>query len=131
MRILLDDSLPAELAQTLRNFDVSTVWSERWNRLGNSTLLRVAADARYKVFITSDASIPFQQDVTRFGIAVIVVIAPTSRFDDVRPFVPLIVEAILRIKPGNVISIGPIRRPEQIRDAAAPVLRRRSSAPPG
>ena len=116
MRILLDDSLPAEFAAAFAPLDVSTVWSERWSRLRNSALLRVAADAGYKVLITSDSSIPFRTDVARFGIGVIVVIAPSSRFDDLRPFVPSIVEAIHRIKPGSVTVIGPLRQPDAICD---------------
>ena len=116
MRILLDDSLPAELATAFAPLDVSTVWSERWSRLRNSALLRVAADAGYKALITGDASIPFRQNVMRFGIGVVVVIAPSSRFDDLRPFVPTIMEAIHRIKPGSVTVIGPLRRPDAIRD---------------
>lgn len=119
MRILLDESIPRTFAETLLAFDVSTVRARGWSGLRSSALLRRAADDGFRVLITTDASIPFQQDLTRIGIAVVVLVGVKHRFDDLLPLVPQILDALAKIKPGDAVEIAPPRHRDEVFDRRA------------
>ena len=69
-------------------------------------MLRAAVDAGFEVFITNDASIEFQQNVQRIGIAVIALVSFRNRIQDLRPVIPQILDELKTIKPGQVITIA-------------------------
>ena len=56
MRILLDECLPAELANELAGHEVRTVQQEGWSSLENGALLSFAS-GHFSVFITIDKHI--------------------------------------------------------------------------
>jgi hypothetical protein len=109
LRILLDESIPRRFADTLIGFEVRTVQSAGWAGLRTAPLLRRAADDGFRVLITADASIPFQQNLHRFGIAVIVLIGVKRRFED---FAAPVLEALETIRPGDAVQIAAGRRDE-------------------
>ena len=45
----------------------------------NGELLQLAVEAAFDVFITPDAALPDQQDLSKFGIAVVVLAAGLNR----------------------------------------------------
>ena len=47
----------------------------------------------------------FQQNLKSVKIAVIVLSTRTNRFDDIQPLIPAVLEALQRIKPGQIIQI--------------------------
>ena len=120
MRILLDESVPRGLAPSLLGHEVSTARAEGWNRLRNGILLRAAVDAGFRVVITCDSSIPFQQNLMRIGIAVIVLVGVRNRLETLRPLLPAILDALDRIRPGDAVEISPAPRRDQVFDR--PVL---------
>lgn len=50
MRVLLDESLPRQLARELPGYDVRTVVQQRWTGLKNGELLRRAKSQGFEVF---------------------------------------------------------------------------------
>lgn len=106
MRVLVDHCLPRHLAAELTGHDATTVRAQRWSGLRNGVLLRAAVDAGFDVFITNDASIEFQQNVRRIGIAVIAIVGFRNRMEDLRPLLPRIYEALTAVEPGQVITIS-------------------------
>jgi len=60
----------------------------------------------FEGFLTVDQNVPFQQNVAASGIAVLVVVARTNRLKELRPLVPGILDALRRVKPGQVIRVG-------------------------
>jgi len=60
----------------------------------------------FEAFLTVDQNVPFQQNVAASGIAVLVVVARTNRLKELRPLVPGILDALRRVKPGQVIRVG-------------------------
>jgi hypothetical protein len=82
------------------------VRAQRWSGLRNGVLLRAAVDAGFEVFITNDSSIEFQQNVRRIGIGVIAIVGFRNRMEDIRPLLPRILNALTRIEPGQLITIG-------------------------
>lgn len=60
MRILLDESLPHDLAPLIIGHDVSTVGAEGWSSVKNGKLLALAATT-FEVFITADRNLEFSR----------------------------------------------------------------------
>jgi hypothetical protein len=48
----------------------------------------------------------YQQNLAKIGIAAVVVVHVRNRIEDLRPLIPRIVDAIARIRPGEVIEIS-------------------------
>ncbi len=59
-----------------------------------------------KLFITADQGLEYQKNLTNVEIAVIVLLAPTNRFHDLKPLAPRILEALREARPGSVIHVG-------------------------
>lgn len=109
MRILIDESLPTELAGEIAGFDVSTVRREGWAGLRNGLLLRTAVDSGFSVLITMDRAIPYQQNLQAIGIAVLVLRRVRNRIPDVRMLVPQILSILPLLRPGDSFEISPLR----------------------
>lgn len=65
----------------------------------------MAAQA-FAVLLTVDQNLRHQQNVRAFGIAVLVLTAPTNRLADLRPLLPSALSALNSIKAGDVIEIS-------------------------
>lgn len=77
MRVLLDECLPRKLKQDIRAELVKTVPEMGWASIENGALLRLA-EAEFEVFLTRDRNLEYQQNLQAFGLAVIVVVAPSN-----------------------------------------------------
>jgi len=106
VRLLLDECMPRPLKRELTGHDVSTVAERGWSSKRNSELLRLMLADGFEVFLTVDQHVPFQQNVAASGVAVVVVIARTNRLKELRPLVPAILDALPRVKPGQLIRVG-------------------------
>ena len=105
MRVLIDESLPVELAEELPGHDVVTVHKQGWLRLKNGVLLRAAVSAGFAVILTADGNLRYQQNLPKIGIGAIVVARVRNRIEDLRPLIPEILDALARVQPGEVIEI--------------------------
>ena len=105
MRVLLDESLPRDLARELHGHEVDTVQAIGWAGLKNGEVLE-RASGEYDVFLTVDANLPYQQTLSRFAIGVVIVRAKTNRIDDLRPHVPAILTAIAEAAPRELRWVG-------------------------
>ena len=105
MRILLDECLPRRLKRELLGHDARTAPEMGWASKTIGELLALAA-AEFDVFLTSDRNISYQQNVSAFEIAVIVLVAGSNSIDDLRPLVPRILEALAIVNPGTVTLVG-------------------------
>lgn len=106
MRVLIDESLPVELADELTGHDVATVHAQGWLRLRNGVLLRAAVRAGFTVILTGDQNLRYQQNLPKIGIAAVVVTRVRNRIEDLRPLVPAIARALENVKPGEVVEIS-------------------------
>ena len=105
MRVLLDECVDRRLAGDILGHDVKTVPEMGLAALKNGELLARAED-EFDAFITVDRNLPFQQDVSRFSFAVIVLRAPSNRVTDLRRLVPQLLSALPAAKRGEVTWIG-------------------------
>lgn len=105
MRILLDECIDHRLARDLIAHEVSTVSRMGWRGKENGDLLGLAA-AHFDVFLTTDRNLSFQQNLHRFALAVIVLIAPSNRLNDLRRLVPELLQTLPFVKPGQTQHVG-------------------------
>jgi hypothetical protein len=103
--VLIDESLPVELADELAGFDVATVHGQGWLRLKNGVLLRAAVRTGFTVLVTADGDLRYQQNLPKLGIAAVVVLHVRNRIEDLRPLVPRIIAALGAVEAGQVIEV--------------------------
>ena len=77
-----------------------------WGGLTNGTLLQ-KAQTKFDVFLTGDTNLSFQQNLTKFNIAVIVLEARSTRLIDTLQLMPQVLTILNSIEPGQVLRIGP------------------------
>jgi predicted nuclease of predicted toxin-antitoxin system len=104
VRVLLDECLPRRLKRELVGHDAKTAPEMAWASKTNGELLALAA-ADFDVFLTSDRNLSYQQNVSAFDIAVIVLVARSNSMDDLRPLVPRILRALTTAKAGTVTLV--------------------------
>jgi len=105
VRVLLDECVDRRLAGDILGHDVKTVPDAGWATLKNGELLARAAQ-EFDAFVTVDRNLPFQQDLSRFSMAVIVLRAPSNRVTDLRGLIPQLLVALPGAKRGEVTWIG-------------------------
>lgn len=75
-----------------------------WAGLDNGELL-AKAEKHFDVFITVDRNLTFQQNLSRFDIAVLVLRARSDRLKDLIPLVPKIIDALNAPQKGKAVFI--------------------------
>jgi len=105
MRILLDESLPAELALELPGHEIRTVREEGWSGLKNGDLLARSVP-RFDVFVTADQNLRYQPNLNTLPIADIVLAAKSNRIEDLRPLVPELLASLAVLAPRTLVQIG-------------------------
>ena len=105
MRVLLDESLPHDLAAELPGHDVRPVSKQGWAGLENGELLRRARH-EFAVFVTMDQNLPYQQNLQAIGMPVVLIHAKSNRMTDLRPLIPAMLEAIAGAQSGVVRRVG-------------------------
>jgi hypothetical protein len=107
VRVLLDEQLPRHLARDLTGHQVRTVQQEAWAGLKNGELLQRAAE-RFDVFVTADQNLQFQQNLAEARLGVVVLAAPSTALEDLRPSGTRGV-ALVRVRPDRACLSDAVR----------------------
>jgi hypothetical protein len=107
--VLLDECVDRRLAGEIQGHDVKAVPDVGWAAPTNGELLS-RAQREFDVFVTVDRNLPFQQDLLRFSIAVIVLRVPSVRLADLRGLIPRLLAALPVAKRGEVTWVGAEQR---------------------
>ena len=109
MRILFDQGTPVAIRDALENHSVRTANAQGWSTLTNGELLRVAEQAGFEVPLTTDTSLPHQQNLQ--GRKLAVVILTKNRWALIKSRMSEIVTAVNSAKPGtySVVDIPDVR----------------------
>jgi predicted nuclease of predicted toxin-antitoxin system len=105
VRILLDECVDWRLSRDLVDHEVKTARQMGWVSIKNGELLALAATA-FDVFVTVDRNLSFQQNLSAWPIAVIVLRSRSNRLADLRILVPDLLKAIGSAKAGAAIFVG-------------------------
>jgi hypothetical protein len=103
--VLLDECVDRRLADDIRGHDVKTVPAAGWAALRNGELLE-QAQHEFDALVTVDRNLPFQQDLSRFSIAVIVLRGRSNRAADLRCLIPQLLAVLPVAKRGEVTWVG-------------------------
>ncbi len=104
MRILLDEGVPDIIQERLTQFSITTVQELQWRGIKNGTLLDLMA-GRFEIIITTDKNLPFQQNLSRRGLAAIIL--PSNRIRILKRIMTEIAAAIDTIHPGEAVELNP------------------------
>ena len=64
-----------------------------WASKRNGELLALAV-GHFEIFLTADRNLSYQQDLSMFDIAIVVLVAPSNRLEDLRALVPRLLEVL-------------------------------------
>jgi predicted nuclease of predicted toxin-antitoxin system len=106
MRILIDECLDWRLSRALPEHHCLSVHQMKWSGVTNGKLLE-KAQREFDVFLTGDTNLRFQQNLTNFKIAVIVLQAQSTRLLDTAKLMPEVAKILTSIQQGQVIRVGP------------------------
>jgi Domain of unknown function (DUF5615) len=106
MKLLLDECVPRKLKDHLPDVECQTVPEAGFAGNKNGELLSLAEQAGFQVFLTVDRGIEFEQNLQHRTIGVLVILAPSSRLDDLVPKAPEILEVLSSIQRGQLVKVG-------------------------
>ena len=92
MKILFDHCVPRPLRRYFTSHDVETTAQNGWQTLSNGKLLDAAEQAGFEVFLTVDANLAYQQNLSGRTIRLVVVEAANNRTPTLAPLVPRVLE---------------------------------------
>jgi predicted nuclease of predicted toxin-antitoxin system len=105
MKLLLDENLPHQLRHELPGHDCYTVAFMDWGGVENGELLRRAAAAGFDAFLTKDAGVQYEQNLTNLPLAVVILHAPSNDIDDIRPKLPALLQALTAIGTKEITHV--------------------------
>ena len=107
MRLLLDECVNPRVRQAFPNHEVLTVSQAKWRSVSDATLI-AHAQGRYDVFITIDRSFEHEHNLRMLTFGIVIVHVLKNRIEYYRPLFPALVDAVDRIKAGEVIHVPPV-----------------------
>lgn len=103
MKILFDQGVPAPLRRHLAGHEVQTAYERGWSDLSNGELLRVAEEAGFQLFVTTDQNLVYQQNLRGRQIAIVVLLS--TSWPRIRHRVDEIAKIVDAIGPGGYAEI--------------------------
>jgi hypothetical protein len=105
VKLLLDECIDRRFAVELAWYEVKTVPQMGWATKKNGELLKLA-ELEFDVFLTVDRNLAFQQNLSQFNIAVLILRATSNRLADLKPLVPRILSTIPTLIKGKAETIS-------------------------
>jgi predicted nuclease of predicted toxin-antitoxin system len=107
MKILLDECLPETLKEKFQGneFDVFTAKEMNWKGKKNGKLLAIMNEHGFDVLITVDKNLPYQQNLSQFQIAVIIIKGRRNTLRALSPLVPQLLNEIQFAQKGKAVVI--------------------------
>jgi hypothetical protein len=76
-----------------------------WSGVKNGKLLALA-QAEFDIFLTADRNLSFQQNTTKYQIAVVVLAAGSTLLNKTLPLIPKLLMLMPDLTPGQVATIS-------------------------
>lgn len=105
MKLLLDECVPRRLKNDLNEHEVVTVAELGLKGVLDSEMLLAAEAHKVAAVITVDRRMPFQQNLSQFDLALIVLAASPCRYAQLKLLIPRTLIALNTINPGEVVTI--------------------------
>ena len=105
MRILIDECLDWRLCRSLVGYDCASVQKMGWSGLTNGDLLE-RAEQEFDVFLTGDRNLTFQQTLSRFDLAVVILHAESIQLRHTLPLMSKVLIVLPTIRSGQVVDVS-------------------------
>jgi len=103
MLILFDNGTPRGLARFLTGHSVEEARNRGWEELANGELINAAEQVGFKVMVTTDKNIRYQQNLEARKIALVV--RKNSQWPMVKLVAENIAAAVLAVLPGSCVEV--------------------------
>lgn len=105
--MLLDENMDRRLAASFdAEHDVVTVRAHGWGGIQNGDLLR-RAEVEFDVLVTLDKNIQHQQNLSAFDLAVVLIVARSSKRSTLEPAMPEVNRLLRKVEPGRLYTVTP------------------------
>ena len=106
MKILLDESLPRKLKYDFgTSHEVCTVRDKNWLGQKNGALLKLMIEDGFDIMVTVDRNLPYQQNLERLPITIVVLCAFDNRRETLALLIPKLFDRLAEGNMQNVIEI--------------------------
>ncbi|CAN5729626.1 hypothetical protein BH24BAC1_BH24BAC1_14380 [soil metagenome] len=105
MKLLLDENLPKKLKRDFPEHEIYTVSDKGWNSKKNGELLILMLMEEFDGLFTFDKNLQFQQNFSKYPIAVIVLNAEDNAYLTLRGLIPQIKEVLNAPLPAGPTEI--------------------------
>lgn len=105
MKLLLDECAPKRLKNDFPSHETLTVEDAGLNGFKNGQLLRAAVEQGFEVLITVDQRLRFQQNLSQFNLAVVVLIAKPCRYPQLKLLAPRVLRVLEAITTGECVVV--------------------------
>ena len=105
MKLLLDECAPKRLKNDFPGYETLTVAEVGLNGLKNGHLLRAAVEQGFDVLITVDQRLRFQQNLSQFSLAVVILVAKPCRYPQLKLLTSKALKVLQAITPGESIVV--------------------------
>jgi len=102
--VIVDECLPRRLKGLLSGVDAKTVPEAGYAGLKNGKLLAEIA-GRFEVFVTIDANLEYQQNLTGLTFGIVVIHARSNRLADIEPLKDDLSDAVSAVAPGQIVHV--------------------------
>ncbi len=98
MKILFDENINRRIRELLKEFDVWTLKEMDWLGKKNGELLALAEENDFRVIITNDSNLKYQQNLTKFNLNIVVLISRDNHFDSFLPLIDKLRSALTELR---------------------------------
>jgi predicted nuclease of predicted toxin-antitoxin system len=105
MRLLLDENLPKRLKQDLKEHEVFTASDKGWTGISNGKLLQFLIENEFDALLTFDKNLQYQQNFSKYTIAVLVINAPDNSYLTLKALVQKLKDVLAKELPKGPIEI--------------------------
>ncbi len=101
----MDECLNWRICRALEGHYCVSVQKMDWAGLKNGALLE-KAEKEFDVFITADRNLTFQQEASRFNIAVVVLHTASTQLHQTLLLMPKVAALLPSLRSGQVVNVG-------------------------
>jgi hypothetical protein len=101
--VLFDQGVPVPLRRFLDGHEVSTAYELGWSALRNGELLARAEASGFNVFVTTDQSLTYQQNL--LGRRLAIVVLKTTRWALIRAHAQRVAAAIDQVDTASFLQV--------------------------
>jgi predicted nuclease of predicted toxin-antitoxin system len=103
MKLLIDENLPKRIKLDFPNHEIFTVWEMGWNSKKNGELLNMMLNEGFDALLTFDKNLQYQQNFSKYPIAVFVFNAEDNTYKTLKPLISLLQGQLKnQLKPGVI-----------------------------